>query len=143
MLSPPPPIPAPMPAGAVLCRLGAPPGVSGPGSWSHAGGRVGGPPGLHTEVCPPTSPSGTKGRPARWSRGVPALHTNIGNDSLQLCWYEDAYNPSWVMLSSSFKRSSGTSLVVQWLRLPLPMQGVWVQLLVWELRSPRVSGPKN
>ena len=29
----------------------------------------------------------------------------------------------------------GTSLVVQWLRVHLPMQGMWVQFLVWELRS--------
>ena len=28
-----------------------------------------------------------------------------------------------------------TSLVVQWLRLHLPMQGVWVRSLVRELRS--------
>ena len=29
----------------------------------------------------------------------------------------------------------GTSLVVQWLRVHLPMPGMWVQSLVWELRS--------
>ena len=29
----------------------------------------------------------------------------------------------------------GTSLVVQWLRICLPMQGTWVSSLVWELRS--------
>ena len=26
----------------------------------------------------------------------------------------------------------GTSLVVQWLRIRLPMQGTWVRALVWE-----------
>ena len=26
----------------------------------------------------------------------------------------------------------GTSLVAQWLRIPLPMQGTWVRSLVWE-----------
>ena len=26
----------------------------------------------------------------------------------------------------------GASLVVQWLRIPLPMQGTWVRALVWE-----------
>ena len=32
-----------------------------------------------------------------------------------------------------FKDSiSGTSLVVKWLRIRLPMQGTWVQSLVWE-----------
>ena len=30
---------------------------------------------------------------------------------------------------------SGTSLVVQWLRIHLPMQGTWVRSLVGELRS--------
>ena len=35
-----------------------------------------------------------------------------------------------------FQRAdSGTSLVVRWLRLYLPMQGLWVQSLVAELRS--------
>ena len=29
----------------------------------------------------------------------------------------------------------GTSLMVQWLRTCLPMQGTWVQPLLWELRS--------
>ena len=28
--------------------------------------------------------------------------------------------------------SSGTSLVAQWLRIRLPMQGTWVRSLVWE-----------
>ena len=30
------------------------------------------------------------------------------------------------------------SLVAQWLRLCLPMQGMWVRLLVWEIRSHRL-----
>ena len=30
------------------------------------------------------------------------------------------------------KRETGTSLVVQWLRIRLPMQGTWVRALVWE-----------
>ena len=33
------------------------------------------------------------------------------------------------------KLKAGTSLVVQWLKLQLPMQGAWVQSLVRELRS--------
>ena len=40
------------------------------------------------------------------------------------------------------QRSYGTSLVVQWLRLHFPMQGVQVQSLVRELRSPPNSWPK-
>ena len=37
----------------------------------------------------------------------------------------------------------GDSLIVQWLRLHLPMQGVWVLSLVEELRSTRHGGPKK
>ena len=33
------------------------------------------------------------------------------------------------------KLKAGTSLVVQWLKLQLPMQGAWVQSLARELRS--------
>ena len=35
---------------------------------------------------------------------------------------------------------TGTSLVVQWLRIHLPMQGTWVQSLVGELRSHKPLG---
>ena len=31
-----------------------------------------------------------------------------------------------------FKNDPGTSLVVQWLRIRLPIQGTWVRALVWE-----------
>ena len=30
------------------------------------------------------------------------------------------------------RKITGTSLVAQWLRIRLPMQGTWVQSLVWE-----------
>ena len=36
-----------------------------------------------------------------------------------------------------------TSLVVQWLRIPLPMQGMWIQSLVRELRSHTLRGQLN
>ena len=36
-----------------------------------------------------------------------------------------------------------TSLMIQWLRLCLPMQGVWVQSLVGELRFHMPHGQKN
>ena len=39
------------------------------------------------------------------------------------------------------KKIPGTSLVVQWLRLHLPMQGSWVQPLVGELRSHMLQVP--
>ena len=34
----------------------------------------------------------------------------------------------------------GTSLVVQWLRIHLPMQGTWVRSLIGELRSHMPQG---
>ena len=38
----------------------------------------------------------------------------------------------------------GTSLVVHWIRLHLPMQGVWIQSLVEELRRfPMPRGQKT
>ena len=37
------------------------------------------------------------------------------------------------------KRSQGTSLMVQWLRICLAMQGTWVPSLVRELRSHRAT----
>ena len=36
--------------------------------------------------------------------------------------------------------SDGTSLVVQWLRIHLPMQRTWIQYLVRELRSHMMQG---
>ena len=38
-------------------------------------------------------------------------------------------------MSKSQSYIIGTSLMVQWLRLSLPMQGVQIPSLVWELRS--------
>ena len=32
----------------------------------------------------------------------------------------------------SSKRNPRNPLVVQWIRIPLPMQGTWVQSLVWK-----------
>ena len=47
----------------------------------------------------------------------------------------------WDELYQNF--SLGTSPVVQWLRLRLLMQGLWVQTLVRELRSSMPCGQKN
>ena len=43
----------------------------------------------------------------------------------------------------SNKKMQGTSLVIQWLRLFLPMQREWVQSLVGELRTHKCCGQKN
>ena len=48
-----------------------------------------------------------------------------------------------ILLVFSKNHVLGTSLAVQWLRLCLPMQGVQVQSLVGELRSPMPRGQKN
>ena len=40
-----------------------------------------------------------------------------------------------LVVSQNKKPRTGTSLVIQWLRLHLPMQGMWVGSLVRELRS--------
>ena len=44
---------------------------------------------------------------------------------------------------AQIKMLAATSLVVQWLRLCLPMQGVWVQYLVRKLRSHMPRGQKS
>ena len=44
---------------------------------------------------------------------------------------------------SQILRERGTSLVVQWLRLRLPKQGVWVQSLIRELRSHTLLGQET
>ena len=52
--------------------------------------------------------------------------------------------PFWTMFFSAIKKNEiGTSLLVQWLRLRLPMQGVRVQSLVGELRSHMPRGQKT
>ena len=53
------------------------------------------------------------------------------------CWWEcKLVQPLWRTLWRFLKKLKiGTSLVVQWLRSHLPMQGMWVQSLVRELRS--------
>ena len=39
---------------------------------------------------------------------------------------------NYLVEEASLNIHTGTSLVVQWLRILLPMQGTWVRLLVWE-----------
>ena len=51
---------------------------------------------------------------------------------------QDCLIPSWTIVP--LKLSAGTSLVVQWLRIQLPMQGTWVQTLVRELGSQMPQG---
>ena len=48
-----------------------------------------------------------------------------------------------ITLPSNFHGDGETFLVIQWLRFHLPMQGTWVQSLVWVLRSHMSCGQKN
>ena len=41
------------------------------------------------------------------------------------------------------EREAGTSLVIQWLRFHLPVQGFWVRSLIRELKTLHAWGPKN
>ena len=49
---------------------------------------------------------------------------------------------SWTLWSQQ-KWSGGMTLVVHWLRLRLPMQGVWIRSLIKGLRSHTPRGQKN
>ena len=50
------------------------------------------------------------------------------------CWWEcKLIQPLWRTVWRFVKKLKiGASLVVQWLRICLPMQGTWVRALVWE-----------
>ena len=59
---------------------------------------------------------------------LPASHSPLVGTRLFLKWNRKSY-------SLVQKPPRGTSLVVQWLRIHLQMQGMWVRSLVGELRS--------
>ena len=93
------------------------------------------------------------GYKADFFSGVIHIHLNLLfllYDSMSFDKHIQLYNHNHShrnMCKSDFlilkKIIEGTSLAVQWLRLHLPLQGVWVQSLVGELRFPRTSQPKN
>ena len=60
---------------------------------------------------------------------VPQYYVMLNNYSalqaVLLCWSQ---RPE----SSYLKENGGTFLVIQWIKIRLPMQGTWVQSLVWE-----------
>ena len=59
-----------------------------------------------------------------WKKGNPVIH----------CFWEcKLVQPLWKTLRSFLEKLKiGTSLVAQWLRIRLPMQGTWVRALVRE-----------
>ena len=50
----------------------------------------------------------------------------------QLIYDKGGKNIQWEKTVSSINGAGGTSLVAQWLRIHLPMQGTWVRALVRE-----------
>ena len=68
----------------------------------------------------------------RWLRRISKGYFN----KLRLCIHRKALNSlTWDIWVSLIRDNLGTTLVIQWLRICLPMQGTRVWSLVWELRS--------
>ena len=78
--------------------------------------------------------------PMSWGRGEGGGSHFIWTEEWQ-CFRKLAHNHKGRMCLKS--NTSETSLVVQWLRLGLLMQGAWVQSLVGELRSYMPYSQKN
>ena len=70
-------------------------------------------------------------------------HTQAQSRQRASLWGEKQNHSSflWIVLRNSI--SSGTSLAVQWLRLCLPMQWLWVRSLVRDLRLHMLRGQKS
>ena len=64
-----------------------------------------------------------------------SLPTYFFKGNLQMCFLGRHYWPSRYLMMLFKSIHVGTSLVVQWLRIHLPMQGIQVWSLVRELRS--------
>ena len=65
-------------------------------------------------------------------------HTSLISKKSIVLLYTSSELPE---IENSFKIPfTGTSLVVQWLRIPITMQGTWVRSLVRELRSHMLWG---
>ena len=58
------------------------------------------------------------------------MQTNTGQVSFQC--YQNTFGKICRLLKSYFKIQVGASLVAQWLRICLPMQGTRIRALVWE-----------
>ena len=78
----------------------------------------------------PNSQSSLEGKQRSWRNQTPWLQTILQSYS----------NQDNMVLAQ--KQKHRASLVAQWLRICLPMQGTWVQTLVWEdLTCRRAAGP--
>ena len=58
--------------------------------------------------------------------------SSSGSTTYELCSLGQVISSIWSSISSSLKLRMGASLVAQWLRICLPMQGTRVRALVWE-----------
>ena len=56
----------------------------------------------------------------------------VGVISIPIFYRWGHWGPEYLSNFSNIKKRIGTSLVVQWLRICLPMHGTWVRALVWE-----------
>ena len=62
---------------------------------------------------------------------ITAEYTKPFKDVFEYSWYSFFF-PSYLIYLWHWKCYSRASLVVQWLRICLPMQGTWVWALAWE-----------
>ena len=77
-----------------------------------------------------------------WCTWVQTMGLTHDDEAVRALGCRANVNLSWITVSTAFysckamgwKDVVGTSLVVQWLRICLPMQGTWVWSLVGELR---------
>ena len=86
------------------------------------------------------------GRSPGVGNGNPLQYSCLGNSVDREAWQTIVPGVTRVRYDSETKPSlhldyAGTSLVVQWLRLPV--QGVWVRSLVGELKSHMSGGQKT
>ena len=87
---------------------------------------------VHTGLQLPAGKSVKHG----WTKNESELHLNLNPATVlvPLGWYLNFFVPLCVSVSP-YVKMGGTSLAVQWLRISLLMEGVWVQFLVGELNQ--------
>ena len=61
-----------------------------------------------------------------------ACHLSRCPPALPRVWWVEAVYFSYLTKNNSFEDLCGTSLVAQWLRICLSLQGTWVRFSVWE-----------
>ena len=87
---------------------------------------------MHTGLQLPAGKSVKHG----WTKNESELHLNLNPETVlvPLGWYLNFFVPLCSFVSP-YVKMEGTSLAVQWLRISLLMEGLWVQSLVGELKQ--------